>query len=69
MIKDIGRDELKRALDSSQIEYLFDARGEEAYEKAHILGAESLPADKAEQGVGLPNNKDARIVFYCTEPT
>jgi hypothetical protein len=69
MIKEISRDDLKRALDNSEIEYLFDARDEESYEKAHILGADSLPAANAEHGVGLPANKAARIVFYCDEPT
>jgi rhodanese-related sulfurtransferase len=66
MVKEIRRDQLKKALDNSEIDYLFDARSEHDYEQIHILGAENLPATRVQQGVGLPPRKDARIVFYCT---
>jgi rhodanese-related sulfurtransferase len=65
MVKDISRDEFRRALDNSEIEYLFDARSDSDYEKEHILGAEHLTPTRVEQGIGLPHRKDARIVFYC----
>lgn len=68
MIRELTREELKQALDSGALDHLFDARSEDAFEKSHIKGGESLPAEQVERGVGLPQRKDAAIVFYCTDP-
>lgn len=67
MVRKIEATELNRALDNGEIHSLYDARSEEDYEARHIAGAESLPVDKAKAGVGLPDEKDARIVFYCAD--
>jgi rhodanese-related sulfurtransferase len=69
MIKDITTDELLQALDNGSIDYLFDARGEDSFRISHIVGALNLPTSLVENGEGLPENKQARMVFYCTSPT
>lgn len=68
MPTDMTRDELKQAIDNNELDYVFDARGHDDYNKEHIVGAESLPAGDVERGVGLPEEKGAKIAFYCTNP-
>jgi rhodanese-related sulfurtransferase len=68
MVKNITLDELKNALDAGEVDYLIDARSPEEFAKAHIEGAMNVPAAEAEKGKGLPQEKDARIVFYCNDP-
>jgi len=68
MPTEISRDELKQAIDNDEVDYVFDARGHGEYNKSHIKGATSLPADDAVRGIGLPEKKRDMIVFYCTDP-
>jgi len=49
---------------------LFDARGSDSYQEAHIPTALSLPYDRVyEEAQLLPSNKDMLIVFYCQHET
>ena len=68
MPTDISRDELKQAIENNEVDYVFDARGHGEYNKEHIKGATSLPADDAVRAIGLPEKKRDMIVFYCTDP-
>jgi rhodanese-related sulfurtransferase len=64
MVRVIKIDELKRALDEGRVAELYDNRGPGSFNARHIKGAKLLPVSEAEAGKGLPENKDAMLVFY-----
>lgn len=57
-----------KALQAKQTVYIFDSRDKEAFDKAHIEGAASLPL-KTFDLAQLPKDKAAQIVFYCGGPS
>jgi rhodanese-related sulfurtransferase len=64
----IGADELARRLDAGHVT-IVDARPPEAYARAHIPGAISLPHDEAEALLGiqtLPIPPGDLVVTYCS---
>ncbi|MFH1020545.1 MAG: rhodanese-like domain-containing protein [Pseudomonadota bacterium] len=62
----ISTGELKNLLDSGERVITVDARNPEEYQEVHIKGAINIPEKQfAEQSDQLPNDKTARIIFYC----
>ena len=58
--------ELKKMLDDSIDMTVVDARNPEEYQEVHIKGAINIPEKKfAEHQEKLPEDKSAKIIFYC----
>jgi len=62
----ITTDEFKKMLDVSTEMTVIDARNPEEYQEVHIKGAINIPVKNfAQHQDKLPNNKSAKIIFYC----
>ena len=62
----VTTDELKRMLDAGINMTVVDARNPEEYQEVHIKGAINIPEKKfAEHQEKLPEDKSAKIIFYC----
>jgi hypothetical protein len=64
MVREIQLDELKQALEAGKVDGLYDNRGPGSFEARHIKGAKLLPVPDAAAGKGLPDEKQAMLVFY-----
>lgn len=64
MVRVIEINDLKQALEAGKVDGLYDNRGPGSFESRHIKGAKLLPVPDAEAGIGLPDNKEAMLVFY-----
>lgn len=62
----IRTEELKTMLDVGTEMTVIDARNPEEYQEVHIKGAINIPVKKfAQHQDKLPENKSAKIIFYC----
>lgn len=62
----VTTDELKTLLDSGVEMTVVDARNPEEYQEVHIKGAINIPVKMfAEHQHKLPQDKSAKIIFYC----
>ncbi|HSH13311.1 MAG TPA: rhodanese-like domain-containing protein [Desulfurivibrionaceae bacterium] len=62
----ITTEELKQLLDDGTKMTVVDARNPEEYQEVHIKGAISIPDKQfSEHLARLPQDKSAKIVFYC----
>lgn len=57
-------DELAGMLDRHEAVAIYDANGRERYERGHIPGARFVGHDEVTAAV-LPQDRAARLVFYC----
>lgn len=64
MVRVIEINDLKQALDADKVHGLYDNRGPGSYQARHIKGAKLLPVPDAAEGKGLPDDKEAMLVFY-----
>lgn len=68
-MKSISREELKQAIDRSDV-ILLDARSPEKFHKSHLPAAINIPAGRAaELAPQLVPNKNAFLVTYCVNFT
>ena len=58
----ITLEQLKRALAEGRVAQIFDNRGPGSYGSLHIKGAKLLPLSEVK--TGLPDDRDAMLVFY-----
>ncbi|MDE1152671.1 MAG: rhodanese-like domain-containing protein [Micavibrio sp.] len=62
----IGREELKKRIDSKEDFLLIEALPEDSYNTGHIPGALQMVPEKIRQGgANLPADKATPIVTYC----
>lgn len=64
--KEVTTEQLRSMLAAKTIQ-VFDARSKEAFDKAHVDGAMSMPVDKFDASK-LPTDKASAIAFYCGGP-
>jgi rhodanese-related sulfurtransferase len=65
-MRKITRDELKGMIERKEHFVLIDARTHEGFDKEHIPGANSIPADHMEKELVNDIKKDETIVTYCS---
>jgi len=68
-MKQITREELKRMMDRKEKFVLIDARSHPGYDKEHIPGANSIPADHLGKHILKDIRKNETIVTYCSSFT
>ncbi len=68
-MRQITREELKGMIDRKERFVLIDARKHEAFDKEHIPGANSIPADHLGTHILEDVKKDETIVTYCSSFT
>ena len=68
-MKQITREELKAMLDKKKKFVLIDARTHAGFDKEHIPGANSIPADHLDEHIQNDIQKDETIVTYCSSFT
>lgn len=59
--------ELKALIDRKAPVHIYDANGRESYVEGHVPSARWVEYD-AVGAAGLPQSKDAMLVFYCYNP-
>jgi hypothetical protein len=64
MVKVIETNQLKEAVNADKVAAIYDNRGEGSFSAKRIRGAKWLSVPDAQQGKGLPGDKDAMLVFY-----
>ncbi|MEU2869646.1 rhodanese-like domain-containing protein [Streptomyces olivoreticuli] len=66
MVRNIGRDDVKKKIDSGAVTVV-EALPSSYYEEAHLPGALNLPHDAVDKlAPGLLPDKQAEIIVYCS---
>jgi rhodanese-related sulfurtransferase len=68
MTETISRDELKAKMDHGDDFFLVEALEERYYRRSHLPGAINLPPRTLDLTEALLPDKEAEIVFYCSDP-
>lgn len=66
-LRTISPDDLNQLMQTAEQVTIIDVNSSQGWDRAHVPGAANLdPADFQESD--LPSNRDAVLVFYCSNP-
>jgi rhodanese-related sulfurtransferase len=70
LVETVSREELKAKMDRGEAFTLVETLQPVAYPHEHLPGAINLPPDRVrELAHGLPPDKGAEVIVYCSSPT